>query len=59
VVVAPGATDAIRLLEDHEVFDAGAAQLDPRAQAREPRTDDDRSELCHDANASVLLRLGQ
>lgn len=40
-VVSPDAAHVVRALEDGEIGEAGAQQLDPHAQAAEPGTDDD------------------
>ena len=48
-VVAPGAADAVGLLEDDEVVDPRLLELDARRQAGEPRADDDRFEDGHDS----------
>jgi hypothetical protein len=39
-VFTPRPAHLVTLLEDHEAVDAGLEQLDARAQAAEPRTDD-------------------
>ena len=41
VVVAPGAADAVRLLEDREVVDARLLEADPHPQPREAGADDE------------------
>src|SRR5438876_2830023 len=46
-VVAPGAAQAVRLLEDRERVDAGLLQLDAEAEPREARADDRDASLCH------------